>query len=89
MTVPEGWKITFSPWSNQGGNTKSYGQTGVQNSVGWMLRLYETKERQRAVFTNVVQFRDLSLPIRRKKLTLTTEHGPERADVFTTEEVTF
>lgn len=54
ITVPAEWKITFgSPGGNRGG----FGSDGNE------LRLYETDKQQRACFTSVVSFRDLSIPV--------------------------
>lgn len=54
ITIPEDWKITFAPVNPSQG----YGDNA--------LRLYETKDKQRAVFTNIVSFRDLSIPVQQR-----------------------
>ena len=53
IDVPAEWKITFGPLS----------QRGYED--GNALRLYEAETKQRAVFTNVLWFRDLSIPVKR------------------------
>lgn len=57
VTVPADWKVTFGPVQP--------GREGYGGDRGYALRFYETKEKQRAVFTDVVSFRDLSLPVER------------------------
>lgn len=60
ITIPESWKVTFGPVSP---GSKSYGGSDLA------LRIYETAEKQRAIFTNVQWFRDLSIPVLRKSVT--------------------
>lgn len=55
LTVPSKWKITFGML-----------QPGERYSEGAVLRIYESDKQQRAVFRNVVSFRDLSMPLKRK-----------------------
>jgi hypothetical protein len=55
------WKVTFSKVNPQAGGYECMA-----------LRIYESDEKQRACFTNVTSFRDLSIPIvRRVKKTKT------------------
>lgn len=58
ITVPASWKVTFGPT----GPPRSHDYEG-QRQKGWVLRFYEAETRQRACFTNVLEFYDLSLPI--------------------------
>jgi hypothetical protein len=58
VEVPDDWKVTFGAMAPGGKNPYS-------GHGGWTLRFYETKEKQRAVFTDVVSFRDLSLPVKK------------------------
>lgn len=69
MEIDESWKVTYGPVS-QG---KGYGSENA-------LRIYEdaAKERQRAVFTNVISFRDLSIPVQRLVI---RERGKEKWSV--------
>lgn len=60
VTVPEDWKVTFGPLAP--GSKHMNGQEKL------CLRMYETKEKQRAVFTDVVSFRDLSIPVEVRKV---------------------
>ena len=55
MEIPEEWKVTYGPVF-QGGK---YG--GGENA----LRVYEAESKQRAIFTGVRSFRDLSIPVKR------------------------
>ena len=57
VTVPEEWKVTFGPLF-PGSRGESGGRVGI--------RFYEGKEKQRAVFVDVVEFRDESIPILEK-----------------------
>jgi hypothetical protein len=55
VTVPATWKVTFGPLvpsEVRHGDVRTFA-----------LRFYETKEQQRAVFTDVVSFRDMSLEV--------------------------
>lgn len=57
VTVPLAWKVTFGavvPSSKSVGS--SYG------GGGWGLRFWEAQDRQRAVYSNVVSFHDVSIP---------------------------
>lgn len=58
MTIPEAWKVTYSAV-----NPGKGGYAAGENA----LRVYEDagKEKQRAIFTNVISFRDLSIPVQR------------------------
>lgn len=55
VTVPSTWKVTFGPLvpsEVRHGDVRTFA-----------LRFYESKEQQRAVFTDVIAFRDVSLPV--------------------------
>lgn len=58
VTIPEDWKVTFG---------RLYGSSGPRDygSSEMGLRIYETEAKQRAVFTGVQWFRDLSIPVDR------------------------
>jgi len=56
ITIPASWKITYGTLHP---GTKGYGGDGN------VLRIYETKEKQRAIFTGVETFRDLSIPVKK------------------------
>jgi hypothetical protein len=55
ITVPASWKVTFGPLIP---NDKYGNERGK-----YCLRFYESKDQQRAIFTDVVAFRDASLAI--------------------------
>jgi len=58
IQVPDSWKVTFGPIAvGSGRNSEGAGSMA--------LRFYEDDKRQRAIFTGVRSFRDLSIPIRR------------------------
>ena len=52
IDVPENWKITYGVFSPRADHNQT-------------LRLYESKDKQRACFPGVTAFRDVSLPITR------------------------
>jgi hypothetical protein len=56
IEIPEDWKVTYGPVTP---GSKSYG------GDNYALRIYESDTKQRAIFTNVRSFRDLSIPVRR------------------------
>jgi len=71
ITVPAHWKVTFGPLvppRDQSGESQS------RFSGKWFaLRFYEGKDQQRAVFTDVVAFRDESLRVE-ERVTKTRHH---------------
>ena len=54
IDIPDNWKVTYGPVS-----------PGARNGE-LALRIYEAETKQRAIFTGVQSFRDLSIPVRRK-----------------------
>jgi len=59
VTVPSEWKVTFGPLAIRGTNSsKPHSQ-----KMPIALRFYEKEKLQKAVFTNVVNFRDMSIEI--------------------------
>lgn len=56
VTVPANWRVTFGPIV--AGNSR-HGYNGGEAC----LRFYESKDQVRAIFTNVTEFRDLSIPV--------------------------
>jgi hypothetical protein len=56
----EGWKITF------GYVNPAIPDGGVRGAQGHCLRIYEGKDKLRAVFGNVTGIRDLAIPLARK-----------------------
>lgn len=73
ITVPESWKVTFGP-AVVGG--KGAGNRG--NYAGKMpmaLRFYENGDKQRAIFTNIAGFRDMSIQIEEEKVRVQDKDG--------------
>ena len=71
ITVPDTYKVTFG--AVVPGSAKSAGSS--YNSGGWGLRIWESADKQRAVFSDVVSFRDLSIPL---EIAAVREFGTER-----------
>lgn len=56
ITVPAEYKVTFGAVV-PGAKATGYG------GGGWGLRIWESTDKQRAVFSDVISFRDLSIPV--------------------------
>lgn len=68
IDIPAEWKVTFG--------LAAPGAEHVKGSrMGLALRIYETEKMQRAIFTDVVSFRDMSIPIRVKKVSTQEKAG--------------
>lgn len=62
VTVPNTWKVTFGP-------TIPYVKNEHRGNECWSLRFYEkTKDNLRAIFTDVVSFRDSEIPVSEKRI---------------------
>jgi hypothetical protein len=60
ITVPSSWKVTFGPIvPGKSDNRRGYGAYEAPNC----LRFYESNDKQRAIFTGVTGFRDLSIKV--------------------------
>lgn len=68
IEIPDSYKVTFGKL-----------QPGERGYDGNALRIYETKEKQRACFVNVVSFRDLSIPVK-KRIKTVEEKGRSKRD---------
>jgi len=66
VTIPATWKVTFGPLS-PGSKDHSVNSSGATS-----LRFYSSNDRQRACFTGVESFRDMSIAIE-EKVTKTQE----------------
>jgi hypothetical protein len=62
ITVPASWKVTFGPL-HPGSKDHNASQTST-------LRFYEALNKQRAVITDVVSFRDMSIKVEEKRTTV-------------------
>ena len=71
IDVPADWKVTFGPVAVGATNKRGYGDS----SGSMALRFYESDTKQRAIFTGVHSFRDVSIPLRRKIKNVTEEHA--------------
>ena len=69
VDIDENWKITYGP------AVVGYGSKAVDRNVPMALRIYETERLQRAIFTDVISFRDMSIPIRVKQENVQTKDG--------------
>lgn len=58
ITIPASWKVTFGPLVP--------GSKAHESNGAICLRVYESKEKQRAVFTKVQSFRMIGIPVERK-----------------------
>lgn len=73
ITVPEDWKVTFGPATKGFNTTPRTG--GAPYKVPMALRFYESDTKQRAIFTDVVSFRDSSIKIEEKKVKIQEKDG--------------
>lgn len=67
IDIPVDWKVTFGP--------AALGIEKHSGRVPMALRVYETEKMQRAIFTDVVWFRDTSIPIRIKRVNTREKEG--------------
>lgn len=74
IDIPDDWKVTFGPVA-VGGSKRGFGDP----SGSMALRLYESEIRQRAIFTGVTSFRDLSIPVKRLVRTVKEQSKSARA----------
>jgi len=74
VTVPEDWKVTFGP-AAAGVNKERNGY-----KMPLAIRFYESKEKQRAIFTDVVSFRDMSISIEEERVESKTKIGQMEID---------
>lgn len=69
ITVPASWKVTFGP-------AVAGKQKGSEHfKMPMALRFYESKEQQRAIFTDVVSFRDTSIDIQEERVSTQEKEG--------------
>ncbi len=71
IDIPDTWKVTFGP-AARGESAPSKGH-GMKMPMA--LRLYESEKKQRAVFTDVVSFRDMAIPMRVKTVNVQEKQG--------------
>lgn len=73
ITVPSDWKVTFGPAAR--GINKHSGPSGGVLKVPLALRFYESEKKQRAIFTDVLSFRDISIKTEVKKVKIQEKQG--------------
>jgi len=73
ITVPADWKVTFGP-AAKGANTYIDNRSR-QYKMPLALRFYESDTKQRAIFTDVVDFRDSSIKIEEEKVRVHEKEG--------------
>ena len=77
IKVPADWKVTF-------GAACPGGRYAADPHNGLCLRFYEAKDKQRAVFQNVIWFRDESLEIKELGMVVGKDYdGDEYENVVT------
>lgn len=64
IDIPETYRVTFGPVVGARTNPKT-GRTFQSDSV---LRIWESDTKQRALFPDVVSFRDTSIPVQRRQV---------------------
>ncbi len=78
ITVPADWKVTFGPLVPHRPGEKNY-----DHQKTFALRFYEGKDAQRAIFTDVLSFRDESLKVEERvtkvKQQVMNKNGPTGA----------
>jgi hypothetical protein len=77
ITVPESWKVTFGP-AAKGMRTGTSSGNALQ--IPLALRFYESDTKQRAIFTDVVSFRDTSIKIEELKEEIQEKDGYMECD---------
>lgn len=70
ITVPESWKVTFGPAARGANGDKKLGRT-----MPLALRFYESDTKQRAIFTDVISFRDTSIKIEEERIDTQRKDG--------------
>ena len=77
ITVPANWKVTFGP-AARGENAGI--KSGTHLKIPMALRFYETDTKQRAIFTDVVSFRDASIKIEEERTNVQEKEGYVECD---------
>jgi hypothetical protein len=62
ITIPADAKVTYAPIVSPGGR----GGSDFEDRGTAVLRIYEGADKQRAMFRNVISFRDLSYALQKK-----------------------
>ena len=81
ITVPASWKVTFGPAAvHRTAPSGNKAFSGIANKMPMAIRFYESKDQQRAIFTDVVNFRDMSIPILEERVEVKTKKGTLSVD---------
>jgi len=72
ITVPADWKVTFGP-ASRGENAGN--RAGQHLKMPLALRFYESETKQRAIFTDVISFRDASIKIEEERTNVQEKEG--------------
>jgi len=67
VDIPDGWFVTYG--------VAAVGIPKSDGRIPMALRIYENKDHQRAIFTDVINFRDMAIPIRVKKVNTQEKDG--------------
>ena len=78
ITVPSDWKVTFGPAAR--GVHKYSGPSGGAIKIPLALRFYESENKQRAIFTDVLSFRDMSIRTEVKQVKVQEKQGYMECD---------
>ena len=70
VTVPSNWKVTFGPAAKGTEHATGRGQ-----KMPLALRFYESDKVQKAIFTDVVGFRDTSIEIQEEVVNVSEKQG--------------
>jgi hypothetical protein len=70
ITVPSDWKVTFGPAARGANSDKR-----KTFDMPLALRFYEDEKKQRAIFTDVQSFRDMSIKIEEEKISIQEKDG--------------
>ena len=73
ITVPDSWKVTFGPAAR--GPRGGVGISTHNPKMPMDLRFYESDTKQRAIFTDVVYFRDTAIKVEEKKVNIQEKEG--------------
>jgi len=76
VTVPDSWKVTFGPLVVPRSTTN----LAQKDKIPIALRFYENENKQRAVFTDVVSFRDLSIEVLTEVVEVKSKMGTLNVD---------
>ena len=80
ITVPSSWKVTFGP-AYIAKNLRVGPNNGQSTgTIPMALRFYESEKVQKAIFTNVLNFRDMSIEIEDEIVSTSEKDGYMECD---------